>query len=419
MKRIVTSIAVAGLAFVGMRTDIALAQLAPQGPPMNAPPSAPLAPRQPAAPVVPQATSRPSGWPGGPVAEPKPPVQLTPEEAVAAWYVPKEGIPKKFKGTDIIARVGTEVILASEVLVGVEETISNALASGKLPANQETALRYHLMRQRLPQIIETKILLIEARREIPDENMAKIEKKVKEIYEQEQIPKLIDGKKIKSRSELIRVMREAGTSLEDQERQFLERSLAAQYIHKKIGDDKDKEVTHEEMLAYYRQHVKDYETPPRARWEQIMVRFSNYPSKADAFAKIAAWGNEVFSGAPLADVARKHSDDLSSEDGGMHEWTTRGALASEELDRAIFSLPTGQLSPILEDKQGFHIIRVVEREELSCKSFSEMQPEIKKQIRSDREGAAMKAYIANLREKVPVWTIFDTLPPLEEKTGAE
>ena len=333
---------------------------------------------------------------------------LTPEEAIVPWHVSKEGIPEKFAGTEVIARVGTEVVLASEVLPGVEETIARAIQSGQLPKEQETALRYHLMGQRLQQLIDTKMLLIEARREIPKENMEKIRKKVREIYDKEQIPKLIDGKRIKSRAELLKAMREAGTSLEDQERQFLERSLASQYVHKKIGEEK--EITHEEMLVYYREHAKEYETPPRARWEQVMVRITNYPSKAEAYAKIAAWGNEIFSGIPLAEVAKKHSDDVSSEDGGQHKWTSQASLVSETLDQALFTLPVGQLSPILEDSQGFHIIRVLERQDLTRKPFPEMQPEIKKRIKADREGAAMKKYLTELRKQMPVWTIFDTLP---------
>jgi hypothetical protein len=274
-----------------------------------------------------------------------------------------------------------------------------------------------LMRQRLENLIDTKMLLIEARREIPKENMPKIEKKVKEIYDQEQIPKLIDGKKIKSRTELFKAMRDAGTSLEEQQRQFLERSLAAQYVHKKIGDEK--EITHEDMLAYYREHLTDYETAPRARWEHVAASLANYPSKADAYAKIAGWGNEIFQGAPLTDIARKHSDDFSSENGGLNDWTTQGSLASEVLDKAIFVLPIGQLSPILEDATGFHIVRVVERQDLQRKPFGEVQAEIKKKIKAEREGVAMKKYIADLRKRVKVWTIFDDLPELAREPVGE
>ncbi len=389
----------------------ARAQQASDGPPPAGPQSLPNQSQTSSPPVTPQAASRPPGWVGGPAAGS--PAAISPEEAVAPWRTEK--LPEQFTGTEIIARVGSEVILAAEVLPGVEETIKRAVAANQVQESQVKTLRYQLMMQRLEQLMDTKMLLIEARREIPKENLEKIRKKVKDIYEKEQIPKLIDGKKVKSRAELIKAMREAGTSLEEQERQFFERSLAAQYVHKQIGEEK--EVTHAEMLEYYREHLKDYETAPRVRWEHIMVRFSNYPSKAEAYAKIANWGNEVLSGIPFSEVARKHSDDLSSEDGGMHDWTTGGSLTSEVLNQAIFSLPVNQLSPIIEDQRGFHIVRAVERQELTRKRFDEVQSEIKKKIKADREGAATNAYIAQLRTKIKAWTVFDELAGRDEKAS--
>jgi parvulin-like peptidyl-prolyl isomerase len=400
VKQLAALTIVAGLSAVG----VARAQLAP-----NSATSIPYQPRPASTPVAPQAASRPPGWVGGPATQQQP--ALNAEEAIRPWHIPKEGIPEKFNGTEVIARLPGEVILASDVLPGVEETVERAIASGQLPESKATTLRYHLMQQRLQQLIDTKMVFIEARREIPKENMAKIKQRVKEDYEKKQLPKLIDGEKIKSRAELLKVMREAGTSLEDQERQYFERSVAAQYVHKSVGEDK--EITHQEMLSYYHEHVQEYETAPRVRWEHVMVRFSNYPSKDEAYTKIASWGNEIYGGAPFSGIASKHSDDLSSENGGQHDWTAKGSLASEPIDHAIFALPVGKLSPILEDDRGFHIVRVVERQELTRKPFGEVQAEIKKRIKGDRDGAALKKYLAELRKKIPVWTIFDDLPKPE------
>ena len=64
-----------------------------------------------------------------------------------------------------------------------------------------------------------------------------------------------------------------------------------------------------------------------------------------------------------------HSQDISATDGGVHSWTNKDSLVSEVLDEAIFTLPVGQLSQILEDKRGFHIVRVVERERSDGDSF--------------------------------------------------
>ena len=66
-------------------------------------------------------------------------------------------------------------------------------------------------------------------------------------------------------------------------------------------------------------------------------------------------GNQVFAGAPFAEVAKAGSDGVTAAAGGQRDWTNKGSLACQELDRALFGLPVGQLSPIIEGPTGFHI----------------------------------------------------------------
>ena len=132
------------------------------------------------------------------------------------------------------------------------------------------------------------------------------------------------------------------------------------------GEGREEEVTHEEMLAWYQAHLKDFEQPAKARWEELMVSFARHPNRDEAYAAVAALGNRVLAGASLADVAKSASEGPTARQGGQRDWTHKGSLSSETLNQAIFSLPVGQLSPkILESQDGFHIIRVVERQELT------------------------------------------------------
>ena len=116
---------------------------------------------------------------------------------------------------------------------------------------------------------------------------------------------------------------------------------------------------------------------------------------------------EIQEGTPFGDLATAHSQDISASDGGMHNWTSKDSLLSEVLDEAIFTLPVGQLSQILEDKRGFHIVRVVERNDLMVTPFTETQPEIRKRIREERVNDKRQEYKNDLRKKIPVWNIFE------------
>ena len=126
-------------------------------------------------------------------------------------------------------------------------------------------------------------------------------------------------------------------------------------------------------------------------------------------------GNEILAGKPLADVARARSEGPTASQGGLFDWTNEGSLASKRLDEAIFSLPVGQLSAIIEDEpspnladQGaLHIVRVVERKEAGRTPFLEAQVGIRETLVAERQRKATDDYLGKLRERTPVWSVFD------------
>jgi parvulin-like peptidyl-prolyl isomerase len=193
----------------------------------------------------------------------------------------------------------------------------------------------------------------------------------------------------------------------------MERSLAQYWQEQQTKVEE--EVTETDLRRYYQDHVQEYDYPARARWEQISIYFNRVPDRAEAFQAIGELGNRfLVQGVPFSQVAREASHDPAARNGGFHDWTTEGSLVSTELDRHIFALPVGAPSQIIEDAMGYHIIRVVEREEAGRRSFEEMQTKIRSQIISNRRRQAQEKYLARLREYTPVSTIFD---PEENSQG--
>ncbi len=143
-----------------------------------------------------------------------------------------------------------------------------------------------------------------------------------------------------------------------------------------------------------------------------MVRIAKYPSKAEAYAAIARMGNQVvIAGRPLAEVAKAQSDGMTAAAGGLRDWTTKGSLAAEEIDRALFVLRIGQLSPILEGPTGYYIIRVVERQDATHTPFAAAQDEVRKKIEGERTAKKKQEYLAKVLRLYPPWTIFDEVSP--------
>jgi len=64
----------------------------------------------------------------------------------------------------------------------------------------------------------------------------------------------------------------------------------------------------------------------------------------------------------------------------------------------------------LPDRTALHIVRVLERVEAGQTPFLEAQVAIKQALLEERRRKATEEYLTKLRERTPVWTIFDDEP---------
>lgn len=307
----------------------------------------------------------------------------------------------------IVAIVGSDPILGSDIMPWVMEQLMANRAQIK-PEELE-AVQAQLIRQRLRSMIETKTVIADIRKTVPKDNIKNIEKKINDVFEKKEVPNLMKRTKATTRAELIERLQKMGTSLDREKQGFFEKTLAQQWLQEQVRKETEGEITHDEMLAWYRAHAAEYETQARVRWQQLMVRVTPGRPKGQAWDKICDMGNQVFvQRIPFADVAKQSSDGTTAADGGLRDWTTQGSLVSKTLDEALFSaaLPVGKLSPVIEDSQGYHIVLVLEREPAGRKPFEDVQHEIKDKIKNERFQAGVKKYMAQLK-KTPIWTMYD------------
>ncbi|MFV2066674.1 MAG: peptidyl-prolyl cis-trans isomerase [Pirellulales bacterium] len=308
------------------------------------------------------------------------------------------------EGGQIVAHVGGEVVLAAEVLVGWKNFLEEN--GSQIPPGQLETIRGQFMQNQLERIIETKLLYGDARRAIPEENFPKVEKTLGEQFDEDRLPKLYKSTKTSNLNELAERLHEMGTSVAQQKRSFIESILAQQWLRQQVRSPPD--ITHDALWTYYQEHLADYEYEAKARWEEVVARFDRFPSQEAARRSLVEWGNLIWFGrATLTEVARKYSQGITADEGGTHDWTTEGSLRSSIVDQAIFSLPVGKLSRILEDNKSYRIVRVQEREPAGRTPFDQAQPDIRKQIRKGQTEAQFEEYLVDLRKKTPVWTIFD------------
>lgn len=311
------------------------------------------------------------------------------------------------RSSQIVAMIGTEPILAGDLLGRINEGLQRF--AGQIPESELEKKRHELVEQMLPSAIEAKVVYMDFLRNIQAEQLEAIRGNIYQAFDEKQLPDLVKRAKVKDVAELELKLREVGSSLDKSRRAFFEQVAAREMIRK--NGDVTRNISPNELRRYYRKNLQDFEIQAKAKWEHLMSRCpSTEPDakKSIAYRKIAHMGNAIIGGAPLAVVAKRDSDGFTAEEGGMHDWTTKGSLVSTVLDNAIFSLPIGQLSNILADDNGFHIIRVTERQEAGYRPFTEVQQEIKENILAAEREEKVTGYIEKLKAETYVWNYFDT-----------
>lgn len=337
---------------------------------------------------------------------------LGPELRAASQAVtplPERVVERVLTPTEVLAFVGDQTILAGDILPTIDQALQDV--NDKVPAPQLDQQRAIYVQQLLPQKIDSKLVLLDFYRTIPadkrEEALASIDKQVEEQFYKEQVPRLKEKLEVDSLSELDHMLRSFGTSIDLQKTAFREQMIAHTTIRQNV--DESPEITHDELLDYYYDHIEDYKLTPRAQWEKLTVRFDKFPTKAAADRAVVEMGNQVLRGADFAAVAKKHSQGTNAWNGGFHDWTTKGSLVSEVLDHAIFTLPLNRLSQKLEDERGFHIVRVLARQDETQIAFEQAQDEIREKLQKKHREKQKRQYLEKLRQKTYIWTIFDEL----------
>ncbi len=314
----------------------------------------------------------------------------------------------------VIAMVGQSPILMGDMSPKVDAKIAEVLSkiSQEVPKDQIEMARVNFTRQALAQAIQNKVMresfLLDQvatqsadKRRDADEMMTT---KARTLFFDSEIPELKKQYETEDLTELDRQLREKGSSLESRQRDFVDQMLGHLYIRSKV--EKDPNVTIAEINEYYETHRSNYQHAARARWEQLSVIFAKVPSRDVANTAIWEMGREAYYGGNLQAVAREKSQEPFASKGGLHEWTEKGSLASAILDEQVFSLPVFEMSQIIEDSDGLHIIRVLEREEEGITSLVDVQDEIRAKLRQQKINASQTKVMEAMRDRVPVWSLF-------------
>ncbi len=180
-------------------------------------------------------------------------------------------------------------------------------------------------------------------------------------------------------------------------------------------------VTKEEEQKFYDDHKAEMEQPEQIRLSEILVAPKpaepaaapatadpNLPPNAQpvvdeaalkaAEAKANDLLKQIRDGAAFEDIAKKYSDGPSAADGGNLGTFERGKLAKQIEDKT-FALKAGDVTDVIQTKQGYVILKVVDHQQAGVPPMKEALPRIQDALYYQKLQPALRAYLTKLREE--------------------
>lgn len=253
----------------------------------------------------------------------------------------------------IVGKVGDEIIMKSEVERQVQ--LYRMQAPGD-PTPDDS-----LRKAALENIIEGKLMVLEARRESLTVADAEVE---------EQIGQAIDNlrRNFPSEDSFQSVLKREGTTLDKLKEKYRgdtrERMTIQRLIDKTIRP-RVANPTSKEVEAFYAAHKDSIPNEPeKVQIQHILIAVKpGTAAQAAAQTKMRTVLAQLRAKKKFADLAAKYSQDPgSAARGGDLGWFGRGAMVPQ-FEQVAFSLKPGQVSDPFLSPFGFHIIKLLEKKD--------------------------------------------------------
>ena len=299
----------------------------------------------------------------------------------------------------VLAEVNGEVITREDILGPVRPQLKKWRREYSDEAFRSRCRQ--VINMRLKEEISQRLVIQEAEAELSDEEKKQIDlslgKMLKDLTAEAGSALLLEEK-----------LKERGSSVEERRREERRRLLVQRYLHKKIGPDIH--ITHSELLNYYHKvRPERYVRPTRARLGLITIRKAESAATDEARALADAVHERAAGGEDFGRLARRYSHGPMAEKGGDWGFITEGSFRVKAVGEVLFSLKAGQVGPVVETDDAFHVVKALAREDGRVVPFTEVQDELEDEIRDRKFSEKVDKYIRELYERGYVHVMTDNL----------
>lgn len=291
---------------------------------------------------------------------------------------------------EIVARVNNEVITRSE------------LDHSKVTAEEDAKLdcQNRCTPEQLKMLTEDRQK--NALRDLIDQSLLVQRAKDMSISVEPEVIKQLDQIRIENKLDSMEALEKAvtasGINWEDFKNNIRNGLLTKKVIGSEVGSHIS--ISKEEVQKYYDEHKQEFMRPEQVALRSIEV---NTTGKSDAEIaelkkKAETALKRIKDGEDFGEIAKRYSDGATAKQGGYLGQYKRGEL-SKELEDAVFKMKRNDLTDVMETKQGFLIIQVLEHYDEGEQPPSKVENEITNKLYEQRMEPALREYLKTLREE--------------------
>jgi len=329
-----------------------------------------------------------------PVKKPSAPTATTPPGGTKAT-APAATAAKPASGEgkmveEIVARVNNEIITSSEL--------------DKARASAEDDARHECSGKCTPQQLQADIedRQKSALRDLIDQSLLEQRGKDLAISVDTDVVKQLDQIRIennmKDMEELEKAVSAQGLNWEDFKNNIRNKILTQKVISQEVGSHIT--IGHDEALKAYNEHKDEFVRP-----EEVALRAIEVSTEGKTEAEIPelkkkaeAYLQRIKDGEDFSVLAKRFSDGKTAQQGGYLGVYKRGELA-KELEDKVFAMKKNDLTDVIETKQGFLILQVLEHYTEGVQPYDKVENDIMEHLYSERMEPALREYLKTLREQ--------------------
>jgi peptidyl-prolyl cis-trans isomerase SurA len=281
----------------------------------------------------------------------------------------------------IRATVNGEPILDEEVRDAIYPFL---ILSREWPEPERSQKRAEIFRQQLQHLIEREVVLQDMFGKLKER--PQILDKLKEAAGKEFDKKMRENRKrlkINSEDEFKAYLHAQGMTIESIRRQIEREFMAMEYMRNRLIPMLDRAVTLEQIVEYYQKHPEEFSAQDSVVWHDIFIDAGKYPNRDAALQAAQAVVAKARQGENFLQLVAQFDNGDSSYRHGEGTGHRRGEIKPPEAEPYLFKMTDGEIGPIVEQANGYHVIRLVKREFAGIKPLDE---KIQKAIRSKMEG---------------------------------